>query len=122
MYDTAVMHSEYALDSCLENAYSQTPVQTGQLPLPVHDEASTFFIQPVEWAEQVCTIRFCHMKINESGFNTLMTQELFDAYDIHPELKQMSSIAVTESVKSYPFLQATLFYRFPQGPLHSTNA
>lgn len=47
-------------------------------------QASVLLIQPVERVEQVAAIWFCDVKINQSGFDTLVSQEFLDGQDIHP--------------------------------------
>jgi hypothetical protein len=78
MYDNALVRSGFASHSCSVNVSAENLLQTDQLSLPVHTGASNLFIQPVNRAEQVNPVRFCHMKIHHRGFNTTMTQKLLD--------------------------------------------
>ena len=89
MSGNAAMHSKYASHTSWVNAFDQTLLQTSQLPVPVHMQASMFFIQPVQWAKQVASVGFCYMQVHQGGLNAFMTQKFLDRYDIHPELQQM---------------------------------
>src|SRR5665647_606607 len=108
MSGNAAMHSVCVSHNCWVNACVQTHLRTALLSLPVHALASILLVQPVERAKQVASVGSRDMKIDKRGFDALVPQQLFDGYNIHPDLKQ----TVTVPYSIYRKLKIAQRWRF----------